>query len=844
MLLNIYAFNQSIVHQFKKNLLKRDIMRKIILVFVSILIVTLVQAQPSSGEEATTTTAPKSGALKGKIVESGSNVPLEYANIAIFSADDSTLIGGGIADLNGQFEVKGINPGVYYVDAKFIGYEHTIKKNIRVTRNNLNVDLGIIELNPASENLSEVNVIAQDRPIIYEIDKKIIDPSQFPTAANGTATDVLANTPSVVVDIEGNVTMRGSSNFTVLIDGRPTPFSAADALDQIPASTIRNIEIITNPSAKYDPDGNAGIININTKKSKIIGVSGIVNGSADSNGSLSGDFLLNFKKEKINYFVSANLSNRMRQGDFTSLSRTFSTLDTITTESVGNGKRGNKGWSVKTGFDYYFNDLNTLTFNVGANGRNRYNEGIADFHEYTSSGFDLRSSTETLGEGKGEQLSFGLDYRKTFKREGQEFTAYLYYELGNGEDYSLYNQFDGNDVLFRGQNNWEVGNDKEFRFKADYIHPFTSKMKLEAGYQARIDRDLEWNDVHWYNTVETYEPSPASEYYSETYFMRDIHSLYSTFSNSGRIMGLQLGLRTEYTNRSLEYSKSDDLNTINRFDWFPTLHVSFQLPLEQQLITSYSRRIDRPRGYYLEPFITYEDAYNIRIGNPAIEPEYIDSYEIGYQKQLGKGFFSSEIYHRKTNNKIERVRSVYSENVMLQSVENVGADFSTGLEMMLNINPAKWWMINLMGNAYHYAIDGEINGLPINMEPSFNWHSRFSNIFTITKTTKLQFDGMYHSPTNTAQGSREGFMFTNLAVRQDFFDNKLNVTFSVRDVFNTAKFGFESAGTDFYSKRSFDMKSPIYAITLSYKLNNYRQKRAANGEGGEGGEMDMDGMGM
>ncbi|MBN2262909.1 MAG: TonB-dependent receptor [Prolixibacteraceae bacterium] len=818
-------------------------MRRNILTFLLFVLGISVYAQPSAVYNTSDNSAPLQGSLKGKIVESGSNVPLEYANIAIFSSADSSLVSGANAGPDGSFMITGIKPGKYYADAKFIGYEHSFKAEIEVSRNNQHIDIGVIELMPAAENIDEVTVVAQDRPIVYEIDKKVIDPSQFPTAANGTAVDILANTPSVVVDIEGNVSMRGSSSFTVLIDGRPTPFEAADALEQIPASTIRNIEIITNPSAKYDPDGNAGIININTKKSKITGVSGIVNASGDTNGSLSGDFLLNFKREKVNFFVSGNLSDRMRNGEYSSLNKTFATADTITTQSDGDNIRGFKGWSLKTGFDYFFDDYNTLTFNVGLNGRNRYNEGLSNFHEFSTSGFNELSVTETLGEGKGEELSFGLDYKKTFEEAGREFTAFAYYETGTGEDYSLYNQLNGDNILLRGQQSWEAGSDHQFRLKADYIHPFNKRNKLEAGYQARIDRDLEWNDVHWYNSLESYEPSPESEYYSETNFKRDIHSLYSTYSNSGPIVGFQLGLRAEYTNRSLEYSKADEPSTINRLDLFPTTHLSFQLPSDQQLIASYTRRINRPRGHYLEPFITYEDAYNIRTGNPDIEPEYIDSYELGYQKQLGKGFVSAEVYHRKTNNKIERLRSVYSENVMIQTIANVGADYSTGLELMLNTNPAKWWMLNLMGNAYHYQIEGEIFGTSISAEPSFNWNSRLNNIFTLSKTTKVQFDVMYNSPTVGAQGRRQGFMFTNLAVRQDLFDNKLNITLSARDLFDTAKFGFESSGPDFYSKRSFDMKSPVFAITLSYKINNYKkQNGAANSD--EGGMMDMEDMGM
>lgn len=819
-------------------------MKKVILIIAIIVFALFSNAQPSSIIPADVTTPAKKGIIKGKIIEQGSNFPLEYANVAIYSVVDSSLAGGAITAANGQFIISGIENGEYYADAKFIGYEHTFSPHFKIENNKRDFDLGLLKLVPASENIREVNVVAQNRPIIYDIDKKIIDPAMFPTTANGTATDVLANTPSVVVDVEGNITMRGSSNFTVLIDGRPTPFDPADALDQIPASTIRNIEIITNPSAKFDPDGNAGIININTKKSKLIGVSGIVNGSGDTNGSYSGDFLLNFKREKVNFYVSGNLSDRKQTGEFYSLNKTFATADTLTIESEGLSKRGFKGWSFKTGLDYYFNEMNTLSFNVGANGRNRYNNSLASFNEYSSSGKNLSSLTESLGEGIGTELSTSLDYRKTFKRKGQEFTAFLYFQNGKGDDYSLYDQFEGERLLIAGQKSWEVGSEQQYRLKTDYVHPFTSKMKLEAGYQARIDRSLEWNDVHWYNTPDSYEPSSQSDYFSEVNFSRDIHSLYSTFSNSGEVVGLQLGLRTEYTDRQLNYSKTDSIYAINRFDWFPSLHLSFQLPADQQIIASYSRRIQRPRSQFLEPFLTYVDAYNVRVGNPSIEPEYIDSYELGYQKQIGKGFLSAEVYHRTTNNKIERLQSVYSENVMMQTFANIGADYSTGLELMLNTNPAKWWMLNVMGNAYRYSIEGHVNGNNINIDPSFNWNGRVSNVFSITKKTKLQFDAMYNSPTITAQGSRKGFLFSNLAVRQDLLDNKLNITLSIRDIFNTAKFGFESAGSNFYSERSFSMKSRVVSLSLSYKINNYRKKVGSNGANSESQMIEMEDMGM
>jgi outer membrane receptor protein involved in Fe transport len=813
-------------------------MNKMIVVIVALLFSFSLFAQPDGGGNVPLE-KKRLGSMSGVITEAGSKHVMEYANVAVYSSADSSLAGGSIADENGQFAVTGLRPGNYYVDFKFIGYEHTKKENVTIGDGLLDLDLGTIELFLAAENLGEINVLAQEHPIMYQIDKKVIDSSQFPTSANGTAADVLANTPSVVVDVEGNVTLRGSSDFTVMIDGRPTPFDPADALDQIPASTIRNIEIITNPSAKYDPDGNGGIININTKKSKLVGISGILNATADSYGFLTGDFLMNYKLEKFNIFLSGNKSNRYSEGEYESFSESYDS-DTITTVSVGESNKGRESWSLKSGFDFFMNDKNTLSFNVSLDGRSRTNGGIYDSHEYSTSGYDLISLTESSSDGSRKNVAFSLDYKKTFEKEGQEFTAYAYYETGTSSERSPYEQYDENSDLIEGQKSWEDGDGTEFRLNADYVYPINDKTKFEMGYQARIDRDYEWNDVHWYTVDDDYEPTPTSEYYSDTHFDRDIHSFYGIFNNAGTIMGYQLGLRTEYTNRVLDFSGSTQEYKINRWDLFPTAHFSFQLPLEQQLTVSYARRISRPRGYYLEPFITYVDAYNIRSGNPDIQPEYINSYEMGYQKQVGEGYLSMELYHRKTDQKIEKITSVYDENIMLQSVVNIGEDYSTGLEVMLNMRPTKWWMINLMGNVYDYRIEGEIDDESIDQQSS-NWNSRFSNTFTLSKTTKLQFDGMYNSATTSAQGERDGFLFTNMALRQDFFDNKLNVTFSVRDVLNTAKFGFESSGDDFYSSRNYDMKSPVFSLTMSYKINNYRQKRGSNGESNEGGSMDMEG---
>ncbi len=811
----------------------------LLLILVALYFIGTAQPMPEQPKNPGNPSLPSTGSVKGKILEAGSNTPLEYANIIIYSQNDSTFVAGTTASVDGTFTIGPIAPGNYFVDAKFLGYNHLRRYDITINRQNPMIDLGVLELLPATENISEVTVTTKSKAIAYEIDKKIVDPAQFPAAADGTAVDILANTPSVSVDIEGNVALRGSSSFTVLIDGRPTPFESAEALQQIPASSIRNIEIITNPSAKFDPDGNAGIININTKKSKLDGVSGIINAMGDTNGSLSGDLLLNYRTGKFNFFVGANLANRRGGGNTESKT---TTTDTLTSEnsSWGEGNRGRNSYSIKTGFDFYIDDYNTLTFTTNVDSRKRFEQSTLDFKESNSTGYLLESLTENNGENSGENLAFSLDYRRIFDNPGQELTAYFYYEMGKGEEYSFYNQYDGNKQLLKGQKSWEVGTGQQFRAKVDYIHPFPGKKKLETGYQARIDRDNEWNDVHWLTALpDSYQPGSSSPLYTDTKFSRDIHALYAMFSNGNSRWGYQLGLRSEYTNRVLTYSASPKDFKINRPDFFPTAHFSFNLPLEQQVIASYTRRIERPRGFALEPFITYIDAYSVRTGNPDILPEYIDSYELGYQKQIKNGFISAEAYFRQTNNKMERVQSVYQQNIIMGTVANVGTDYSVGVELMFNFKPVKWWTLNLMGNLYNYRLDGEYNGQDLETS-SNNWNSRLNNTFLLGKNTRFQVDAMYNSPTVSAQGRREGFLFTNVAIRQDFFNNQMSATLGVRDVLNTAKFEFSSEGPGFSSYRKFDMKSPVVSLTLSYRLNNYKTERKTGENGLNGGSNDMD----
>jgi len=291
-----------------------------------------------------------------------------------------------------------------------------------------------------------------------------------------------------------------------------------------------------------------------------------------------------------------------------------------------------------------------------------------------------------------------------------------------------------------------------------------------------------------------------------------------------------LGLRGEYTYRYMELLKTGESFTLDRMDYFPTIHLSYNLPKDNMLMASYARRIDRPRGWYLEPFITVQDAYNLRQGNPELLPEYIDSYELNYQKRFKKDFISFEAYYRVTRNKIERVSSVYEENILLHTYENVGEDYSLGGEMMIGVDIFKWWHADIMGNLYYYQVKGILYDEPFD-NTSLNWGSRLYNTFKVAEFTNIQLTGNYISPSVSAQGKRYGYYVVNAAVKQELFKRKLSLTLQARDLFGTAVFESINEGPDFSNYFYARRHAPLVSFSISYKINNYKIKRNPTSEG-------------
>ncbi|MBL4559582.1 MAG: TonB-dependent receptor [Labilibaculum sp.] len=813
-------------------------MNRLILLICLCFVVNTVKA-----EELVVKPVMKGGVIKGIVMDNAMDTPVEYATVSVYTMADSSLIDGTITNKNGAFELTKLKPGKYYVEITFIGYNKAVVRNIPIEKSRKLADLKTVNLRQSSESLGEVMVTSERLPVQYKIDKKVIPVSRQITAASGTAVDVLENVPSVSVDIEGNISLRGNSNFTVLVDGKPSILDAADILQQMPASVIENIEIITNPSAKYDPEGTAGIINIITKKNTEKGLNGVINLSMGSQDNRSGDILINYRKKNWNWNFGLDYSNRQHEGSSNTENRTI--FNGLTSSVISNGESLMKrsGYGIRTGFDFDIDDKNQISFGFRYGNREMQRGSVLDYQEFSSDNPEkMLYDSEDLWNKEMSFVNTNFSYVRKFSGEGHQLASQVSYShRGSGDEHSTNELFDANGDQTSGKIATENGPGTRWEIRSDYTLPLGKDAKFEFGYQGQIrSSEADTKQEEYIVGSGVYESQPL--YSHDVTYDKQVHGLYATYASKIGKFGYQLGFRSEYTNREIDFKDELETFTIKRWDFFPTIHTQIDLGSDNQVMASYTKRIQRPRGHYLEPFVTWTDAYNVRQGNPDLDPEYIDSYELGFMKRFGDQSISIETYYKVTHNKIERVRYPWEEqgNVMKSTNVNVGNDYSLGIEATLNLSFANWFKNDLIGNFYHYKEEGDFIITNSSDEDlysdfsteSYNWSLRNNSTIIFDQATRFQFTANYKSDTNWAQGKRKGYFTTSAAIKRDFMKRKLSATFQVRDIFGTAKHETLYEGDNFYNHSEFNGKAPTFNLKLSFKINNYKMKRERRSEGG------------
>lgn len=788
----------------------------------NILAITLILAFELTG--LANNTPKEKFSIKGKIVDITTKKPLEYATIKLLSTKDSSMITGTISDINGNFTLKHNQAGNYLLSVNFMGYK-TGYKSISLQSGQSNVDIEQIEIEPSSKQLAEVVVQANEYAVDYHIDKKVLHVSSQLTSSSGSAVDVLQNTPSVKVDVEGNVALRGNSNFTVLIDGRPTVLDSNEALQQIPASSIQDIEIITNPSAKFDPEGTAGIINIVTKKRSLEGVTGLVNANIGLDNKYGGDFLLNYRTEYFNYFIGLDYTSHTYPGTMESERRYYGT-DTAFILSSGDRERQRENYSGRAGIEWFPTDKTVLSISTRVGGRGFNSKSNTDYTEWNSSE-NIVNNYKSIEDGGRSGNFYGIrtNFTQQFSTVDHKLDAQLLIFNRQGDEENVNTLTNPNGTKQSGQKSIESGPRKGARYRLDYAQPINEYLSYEGGFQGRYVLSSEVNEIYNYD-VNTFEYNLLPLLSNDVKYLQNIHAIYSLGKGEFRGFGYQAGLRAEYTHREIELTETGTSYDIDRWDFFPTLHTSFKLSDEHQVIASYSRRINRPRGWYLEPFITWVDAYNVRQGNPGLKPEYINAYELGYQYSFGKNVLTGELYHRTTLNNIESIRRQYTEQdgVMIRTFENMGSDYSTGLELSLNTKPIKWWNIDITGDFYNYRVKGTLDNEVFDKN-SFTYNVRLNNTFNIKDNTSIQLNPAYSSAEIEPQEREEGYFRIDGAIRQSFFNKSLQATLQMRNILGTARHESTTTASDLYYYRQHKYKSPIIMLNITWRINNFKNDK-------------------
>jgi outer membrane receptor protein involved in Fe transport len=782
----------------------------------------------SDPESETAGKKPK-GVLTGFVVEQSTGTYMEYVHVVLYNEQDSSLVSGVITNDKGKFNIEEIPEGNYYLKVQFIGYRSHFIKNIKITREKTIYNIGDIELKTGENELEEVQVVADKRHVEYKIDKKIINPTQDIVASGGTAVQVLENTPSVQVDIEGNVSLRGSSNYKVLIDGKESLMNSSDALKSVPASGIERIELITNPSANQEADGVAGIINIILKKNSKLGLNGVVDLSANNRGSLNSNIQLSYKPNKVNYHFKLRPSNRSFDY-YRKYERYSMPEEELMFESLMDYESNYKEFYTMLGADIDLNEKNSVSLSAGNAWVNLAMQNIEKETNYQSDPSGSRVSTIHQGQ-QPIRPEINLLFDHIFDSAQHKFTFMAHYSSWDGNHYrhlSSYTtapdfntgELDADTSIYTD----DINVNHYFKLRADYTKPLSNSMMFETGLQWTHSLRIAEYDVRTAPGNLDDVVKDESKCYTSDY-IRYIYAAYATIAGSAFTIDYKLGLRGEYNDRNFIIYDTGEEAPYQKFHLFPSVHLSKNLPNDQVVNASYSKRITRPLSYQMYDFPIFLDGNNIEQGDMYVKEEKGNSYELSYNKRFKKINLYAELYFRDVHDPIGRIW-IYdtTSNVGVSQLVNYKREQSGGVEFSMNYTTTDWLKFDLRGNYGHHLIVNDFQDVPNRNESGVYGFNLMTN-FYIKKKTRIQVNLGYQSGTATAQGIRDDSFHNSIGIRQTFLNNKISVNAGVWNLVNTARWKMVQITPDIKNVYEYKLSKPMVFFNISYRFNNYRPQK-------------------
>lgn len=764
-------------------------------------------------------TAQRAG-IHGQVVCGRSGDPIEYATVAV--ADSAGhLVNGAVTDATGNYAIRGLAPGIYLLEVSFIGYEKQKTPTVEIHDKKELLVIPPIRLIPVSKTLEEVSVTGELRGVEHKVDRQVVNVAKQSNAAGGTLADVLQNIPSVRVDAEGNVTLRGSTDFTLFIDGKPSVLRGSESLKSIPAETVEKVEVITNPSARYDAAGVSGILNVITKKKQMKGTDALISASAATGDKYTGALKISNRGKRMTGYAEANYAGKWQHTSSRS-DRTITSGEIPVKESVSDTRQLYRlDAQGKIGADIPVAGKNSLSFFVQG-GSWQFSRGIGAL--FTTSLQNNPAETEiiTREDFKVTNNFIGGDlcYTHQFgKNKEHTLTVDLFdsYIESTSPDTYTEPELGGMQQI----DNQSFRNN--FRFKADYTLPVDQKNKLEAGLQADLQKSYYLYDYRvmiidsgW---IRNDSLSGTMDYH------RDILAAYAVWSGQWLGIDYQAGLRAEQTLQEIAYSAEAGTNRFGYFNLFPSLHLSKDFGETHQVSLSYSRRINRPTEWQLSPLLYSSDRFYLRRGNPGLQPEYIDAIELGYNLQLKKFDLHTEGYARKSRNSINSV-ILEERGLFYETYENLEQGFNAGTNLQVIWKPWRWLKLDLGSSLSYSWWEGVLsNGEALkNQTPDLN--CTFRPVFVITPITDLTFQAIWYAPSRNVQGLTSSFYYFDFIFRQQFLKKRLVLTVRTHNTFDTGLYRYTASGDGFSSESWYRYEGPVVIAGLSWKINNLKPRAA------------------
>jgi outer membrane receptor protein involved in Fe transport len=729
--------------------------------------------------------------LVGKALDATTGKPVEYASVVLLHQQDSSVVTGMYTEPDGDFTFNNLPAGNYVLRITFMGYDKLIKP-LKIVPGKPTQFAGSVRLQPAGKVLNTVEIKSEKPAFSMQIDRQVFDAGSMITAEGGTGTDVLKNIPSVDVDIDDNITLRGKS-VTIFVDGKPSPFGdAKTALQMIPATTIDRVEVINNPSAKFDAQGGGGIINIVLKKDKAIGYNVMFNAGVATRGQLSGNTNASLRIRKFNFFANYN-GRYERQTGYGYSNRQNLVTDTSGTAFFtqdSRNKNSNSGNGGRIGLDYYLDDLNTITVSQGLNVSTGNSADDIMLNYMDSHRAALRTGERhNTSDYRNPNNNTSLNFRHTTNKQNEEWTAYISYSNNKGRNNSNYNtQYaypDGTPSTAQRQRNLGISQNQFWNIQTDYTTPVGKKGKFETGAKVTLrnnDNDYNAQLLDW--DTQEYEKSPEL---SNTYFYKEhIYGGYLNFSHAIGNLGYQVGARVEQANlQGFSYTKDTSVN--NRFlNVFPSVFLKYNLPHNenQSLILNYSTRIDRPGFDQLLPYINNSDPQNIRAGNPDLKPSLTHKFETNYSRYFPntKDYLNTGVYYSQANDDIDRISILdTATGVTTTTPMNLATDKDWGANFTYNLHIVRGWNLTTNLNMEYSKLTGaNISNEYVTYGVTVNSYVR------LPAKINLQVNGHYRSPRVLPQGTFKAMNGVDLGIRKEMLkNNALAIALNISDILNT-----------------------------------------------------------